>query len=138
MKKILNYTFLLAATLLMGSLFTACGSDDEEASGYENISALNGTWSLDYYVFENTGTRKTCTWGELMIFKDGALAWVDRQGGEASAYTYTIKGNTIRCINVSNKNDVEELTFRVSSSQLVLRNEKNTLVRYLSPSRTSY
>ncbi|MBQ8969626.1 MAG: hypothetical protein IJ064_07860 [Bacteroidaceae bacterium] len=133
--KFFKYTLAFVALLAMGTLFTACGDKDEE---YENISVLDGTWALDYYVYENSGTRRTCTWGELMVFKSGALAWVSRQGGEYTAYTYTIKRNTIRCVNVSNANDVEELTFKVSGSQLVLRNEKSSLVRYLYPSSISY
>lgn len=136
MKKFLNYILLLVVLLGTSFTFIACGDDEEY--GYENISALDGTWALDYYVYENTGTQRTCTWGELMIFKSGALAWVSRQGGEYSSYTYTIKGNKIKCVNVSNKNDVEELTFKVNSSRLILRNEKNSLVRYLSPSSISY
>lgn len=135
MKRVLNFVLLCTTVLVVGIIFSACGNDDDE---YVNISVLDGTWSLDYYVYENSGTRRTCTWGEEMIFKSGALAWVSRQRGEYTAYTYTIKGNKIKCVNVANSNDIEELTFSVNSSQLVLRNEKSTLVRYLSRSKTSY
>jgi hypothetical protein len=75
MKKFLNDTLMLVALLAMGITFTACGDDDNNNSGSitnEGIN-LNGTWYLQYYVFENTGNRYECTWGEYLFFNNGAL-----------------------------------------------------------------
>lgn len=66
MKNILNYTFLLAATLLMGSLFTACGSDDEE----EKNNMIVGTWTEPYN--ETTSVLKLTSSGTFDFYVHGS------------------------------------------------------------------
>ncbi len=126
----LSFITILMVMFMGSCLFLSCDDDKKEE---KNEYILNGTYKLDYYYWEtNSNNKKNCTWGEYMMFNNGALVWNDRQGGENSAYTYTEKNQKIRCINVLDNNDIEELTYTLSSSTLILRNEKNKLVRHLT------
>lgn len=129
MKKYINYTVMLIALLAMGFTFTSCEDDNNNGSG--DTVNLNGTWYLDYYVYENSGNRVKCTWGEYMYFNNGALIWNNRKDEDYSGYVYTQNGNNVTCTNVLNPSEVENWTVSISGSNLIIKNPKNTLTRYL-------